>query len=252
VSEEAQESSADVPDDLAARLAQDPLQKAVDPKLLVSSNGKGPPATRKRLGKGEGRAPKVSCHAIHFILLDITCGPAHSPLAAEIFVPTPSPAVRWWRQETTCVRGQRRRAAVAAEKEAAEKAKAKKIDNIFITNIINDKIKVVSLSDIHGDIHSFIIALRDCAKVIKKKRGFNFNQTTLDKDMEKELKKDIFSDELRKSNYKADLNYKWCGVNTYVVICGDIIDPYRSKPFLPKCLKKEKKKINYQKKNTNI
>ena len=60
--------------------------------------------------------------------------------------------------------------------------------------------------------------------------------------MEQELKKDVFSDELKISeNYIDDLNYEWCGVNTYVVICGDIIDPYRSKPFLPKCVKKEKK-----------
>ena len=39
----------------------------------------------------------------------------------------------------------------------------------FETNISKPGIKVVSLSDIHGDIQSFIIALRDCAKVIRKK-----------------------------------------------------------------------------------
>ena len=77
--------------------------------------------------------------------------------------------------------------------------------------------------------------------------------------MEQELKKDVFSDKLKISeNYIDDLNYVWCGVNTYVVICGDIIDPYREKvpeikdpitgqikepekTYLPICVKKEKK-----------
>ena len=36
------------------------------------------------------------------------------------------------------------------------------------TNIKSNN-RIIALSDIHGDIHSLIIALRDCAKVIKKK-----------------------------------------------------------------------------------
>lgn len=40
----------------------------------------------------------------------------------------------------------------------------------FQTEIIHNG-PIFTLSDIHGDIHSFIISLRDCAKVIKKKSG---------------------------------------------------------------------------------
>jgi hypothetical protein len=111
----------------------------------------------------------------------------------------------------------------------------------FETNIINENIKVVSLSDIHGDIHSFIISLRDCAQVIRKKTEFNFATNEADNDMEQLLQRDIDTDEL-KATYTDDLNYEWCGGNTHVVICGDIIDPYRSYSYLPICRKIEKKK----------
>jgi len=115
----------------------------------------------------------------------------------------------------------------------------------FQTNIIDPSIKIVSLSDIHGDIQAFIIALRDCSKVIKKKG--NFSQDHYDIDLENELLKDLNSYEeyveLYDSSgnydssdnydfddhYKNDLNYEWIGGNTHVVICGDIIDPFRSK-----------------------
>ena len=42
------------------------------------------------------------------------------------------------------------------------------------TIILDPKInRIIALSDIHSDIHAFIICLRDCCKVIKKKKGFN-------------------------------------------------------------------------------
>jgi hypothetical protein len=117
----------------------------------------------------------------------------------------------------------------------------------FETNIINENIKVVSLSDIHGDIHSFIISLRDCAQVIRKKTEFNFATNEADNDMEQLLQRDIDTDEL-KATYTDDLNYEWCGGNTHVVICGDIIDPYRTSPYLPICRKIETKKKKKKKK----
>ena len=58
--------------------------------------------------------------------------------------------------------------------------------------------------------------------------------------MEQQLKKDVNTDDL-KATYKDDLNYEWCGDNTHVVICGDIIDPYRGETYLPICRKIEKK-----------
>jgi hypothetical protein len=126
--------------------------------------------------------------------------------------------------------------------------------DFYKTNIINATIKVFSLSDIHGDIQSFIIALRDLAEVIRKKKApipinpipifnqsiekskdekiFNlmhytdFSNNKYDDNMEYILNLDLNTDE---DIYKADLNYEWCGGNTHVVICGDIIDPFRNK-----------------------
>ena len=34
--------------------------------------------------------------------------------------------------------------------------------------IVSDNTRILSLSDIHGDIHSLIIAFRDCGEVISK------------------------------------------------------------------------------------
>ncbi len=44
--------------------------------------------------------------------------------------------------------------------------------------------RIIALSDIHGDIASLIIVLRDCAKVIKKKAKYNFNQNEFELDIE--------------------------------------------------------------------
>jgi len=81
---------------------------------------------------------------------------------------------------------------------------------------INHNGKLFALSDIHGDLHSFIICLRDCAKVIKK---------NIELDIEQNLNIDISESD---NNYDESLGYSWCGENSYVVICGDIIDPSRS------------------------
>ena len=94
----------------------------------------------------------------------------------------------------------------------------------FETNIIKPGIKIVALSDIHGDIQSFIVSLRDCASVIKKKS--TFDPEKYDLDMEMELDKDL-NDE--NSTYLNDLGYEWIGLDTHVVICGDMIDPNRTK-----------------------
>ena len=95
----------------------------------------------------------------------------------------------------------------------------------YETNIVDSSIKVFSLSDIHGDIQSFIISLRDCAKVIKKKENFDYDNNKYDEDMENLLKLNLNDSE---DIYVKDLNYEWCGENAHVVICGDIIDPNRN------------------------
>jgi hypothetical protein len=82
--------------------------------------------------------------------------------------------------------------------------------------------KIYALSDIHGDLHSFIISLRDCAEVIKKD---TFDSTILDPDLEKYLNMDI---SLEDGDYDDSLGYEWSGSDSFVIICGDIIDPHRS------------------------
>jgi hypothetical protein len=93
---------------------------------------------------------------------------------------------------------------------------------VWNTNIYDLSItRIIALSDIHGDMHALIIALRDCAKVIRKINEFNPND--LDLETEAFLEMDLNVN----NEYKDNLNYEWCGDNTHVVICGDILDGYR-------------------------
>ena len=83
-----------------------------------------------------------------------------------------------------------------------------------------------ALSDIHGDLHSFIITLRDCAKVIgKADYMLGNNQDVVDPNIEINLNIDISEDD---NDYDETLGYEWIGGNSYIVICGDMIDPSRS------------------------
>ena len=81
---------------------------------------------------------------------------------------------------------------------------------------------IFTLSDIHGDINAFIITLRDCAKVIKKR--VVFDPTKIDDNIETNLLIDI---NVNENIYDESLGYEWCGNNSFIVICGDMIDPYR-------------------------
>ena len=103
---------------------------------------------------------------------------------------------------------------------------------VWQTNIYDPNItRIIALSDIHGDIHALIIALRDCAQVIKKKEGHIIpDELNLDMETEELLEMNLNDDFRRPINEKKyidDLNYEWCGENTHVVICGDILDGYR-------------------------
>jgi hypothetical protein len=94
---------------------------------------------------------------------------------------------------------------------------------------LDDKVpKIFAIGDIHGDIIPFIVALRDCCRVIKKKSDYRFNQKEKDQDMIKELSKE-WSD----NSYIEDLNYEWVGNDAYVVLCGDIINNSRSQKPKP-------------------
>jgi len=111
----------------------------------------------------------------------------------------------------------------------------------FPTEIMHDG-PIFSLSDIHGDIHAFIISLRDCAKVIRKKTSSTpLNPDIVDPDIERNLIIDIGNGVDGAAGdgdcYDVSLGYTWCGGNTHVVICGDYIDPNRQQDKEPTCSK---------------
>jgi hypothetical protein len=132
-------------------------------------------------------------------------------------------------------------------------------NNYFNANIDNRAIeKIYFISDIHGDMYSFIINLRDNAKVIKKKRDYLFNHDVLDADLERQMNinlnklcqyKTNISDNILEPrihqysyidenddkiilDYNDDMNYEWIGGNSHIIIVGDIIDNYRG-PNVP-------------------
>jgi hypothetical protein len=83
--------------------------------------------------------------------------------------------------------------------------------------------RIISFSDIHADINSLIIALRDCAQVIRKKTGHEFNNlTTYDPELDNILNIILNPNT---NNYPDDLNYEWIpNDKTIIVIIGDMID----------------------------
>lgn len=109
----------------------------------------------------------------------------------------------------------------------------KKIVNCFnsvMTRISSNGKKIVSFSDIHSDIQSLIICLKDCADVITGTLSFD--------ELENELKSniDINIDKFDRlcciksdgTIYDPALGFKWkpeC--NKYVVLIGDLIDGKR-------------------------
>jgi hypothetical protein len=87
--------------------------------------------------------------------------------------------------------------------------------------IIKTESPIVCLSDIHGDIDALITCLRDCASVIKK------TSTNLEDIRDPDLEKYLPLNLNDTKEYVDDLNYKWIGGKTIVVIVGDILDTVR-------------------------
>jgi len=97
----------------------------------------------------------------------------------------------------------------------------------FQTNIEDSRIKkIITLSDIHSDIDSLIISLRDCAKVIKYKNRnarhnlYKFLRSDISLTEQVNLKSGLTA-------YDDSLGFEWIGESSHVVICGDILDGYR-------------------------
>jgi hypothetical protein len=92
----------------------------------------------------------------------------------------------------------------------------------YETFISNFNSIIYAIGDIHGDAMPLVMCLRDCCRVIKKKKGFYFNQNEIDDDLVTQMNKE-WDDE----TFKDDLNYEWCGNDSYIVFCGDILDNVR-------------------------
>ena len=105
--------------------------------------------------------------------------------------------------------------------------------NKFQTIITDETIrKIYSFSDIHADIDSLIIALRDCAKVIIKKDGFGYESGKPDRDANRLCEINILDGD---NEFVDDLNYDWNpeASNTCVVIIGDLLDGKRDGIYHP-------------------
>lgn len=106
--------------------------------------------------------------------------------------------------------------------------------------------RIVTISDIHGDIMPLIVQLRDCAKLIKKKLSSTKKYELLPKGMyqkrtkelERQTSPELMSPEFIQNDallsldidddrYDDDLGYEWIGQHVVLVIVGDIIDTYR-------------------------
>ena len=94
---------------------------------------------------------------------------------------------------------------------------------------IDPATRIISFSDIHGDLDALIIALRDCARVIKPRSNIpNAVDNKRDPELERLLNlnlNDIAN--MKEFDAKSDLDFEWIGDNTHVVIIGDLIDPVR-------------------------
>jgi hypothetical protein len=84
--------------------------------------------------------------------------------------------------------------------------------------------RIVTFSDIHGDLDALIVCLRDCANVIHKP-GFNPSAGRRDPELDM-----YFDMDINHVDYDRSLGYEWRQDDTtFVVIIGDLIDPVRNR-----------------------
>ena len=87
--------------------------------------------------------------------------------------------------------------------------------------------RIIALSDLHGDLDALLIALRDCAKVIKCNLTLEELKEWLSMDISKfEYEcESMFYLKLRARKHNPI--FEWCGGTTHIVIIGDILDGKR-------------------------
>lgn len=98
-----------------------------------------------------------------------------------------------------------------------------------MTKIESNGKRIITLSDIHADIHSLIICLRDCGQVITGKLTY----AELENELNTNINISYNNNEILylKSNrepFDTSLGFTWSNFNTIVVIVGDIIDGKRT------------------------
>jgi hypothetical protein len=95
---------------------------------------------------------------------------------------------------------------------------------------IDSSTRIISFSDIHGDMDALIIALRDCAKVIRPTRNIPAPGNNIrDPELNTLLKLNLLDlQQHQEFDANAHLNFEWIGGTTHVVIVGDILDPIRN------------------------
>jgi hypothetical protein len=98
---------------------------------------------------------------------------------------------------------------------------------------VDPSTRIISLSDIHGDIDALIIALRDCAKVIEPVSGIpSIGNNVRDPELDRLLNLDLMDlVNMQDFDRNSNLNFRWNGGNTHVVLVGDIIDPIRKDKY---------------------
>ena len=87
--------------------------------------------------------------------------------------------------------------------------------------------EIGTFSDVHGDIDTLIITLRDVLGVIRKKSGHDSGgKKQRDPELETFLNLDL-NEHGNQILYAHALNYEWVGSDKVVVIVGDILDATR-------------------------
>jgi hypothetical protein len=102
-------------------------------------------------------------------------------------------------------------------------------------NVAADR-RIITFSDLHGDLEALLVCLRDCAGVIRKKPRLD-GSLLFDPSVSRDPELDTFLQlDINHNLYRRDLNYEWVMTpdvaSTIVVIIGDLLDPVRPDTYI--------------------